>query len=315
MAKIWIKALVCSVCLVGGLYGVSNTFLTTLAFPNPSVLPLERASGWEIEPVISNHYWNVGSVSESNNLRLDYELQGIKLGYSRVTTWGRWGVYTDYYALNGGVLDAFVSNWHQFWGFPNANREFADHNQFENWVKSNGDFLTVLNDPIQGFTDVKLYIQKEWVPSDGARLGVVALVALPTGNEFDFLGTGHVLYGGGVRYSRGNIRFPWHVNGVVWSPKTGPYFSGLPTQVPYQVDMGIGIPFFKWSTTHIVSLYQAPYRNTGLSEIEDLAMVYYGLITLHYTESYALDAFIQEDLNVKGAPDFTLGLRVRAGTN
>ena len=284
----------------------TNDWLPFTPFYKPAALSLDsQKEGFSVETTVGNHY-SIKIETDDTFMHLDYEKYAFRLNYQRKLK-GTISVQTTLpiHIYSGGSLDSSISEWHQYWEFHNSNRDRAQHNQFLYRLSSHSKNIISIDSPPKGIGDVsfKFFTAKGsprrlWSP--------VAILSLPTGDHSKLLGLGKISGAVGLQTSQ-----TWKWGGsyvqAFLMPNTLPkVYKDLDSQLSYQLDTGARFSLVGGSISQSFSLYRSPLKDTGIEELDNLAVLYY--TGLHFKKDQ-LTLFFQEDLSAAGGPDFTIGIR------
>lgn len=148
---------------------------------------------WRLSMDVSNHA-DVGS-TQDESVTLDGESYRITLA-ARQPLNDRLALGIDVPIVRhaGGILDAPIENWHEFWGLSNSKRS-GPRDQLAFRYDSTGGGNFFLDAPAGGIGDIQLFgslLLGDKHRSAGRRAGLRAGIKLPTGDADRLLGSGAV---------------------------------------------------------------------------------------------------------------------------
>lgn len=166
-----------------GVYGIS-------AMQSTVVLAPDRHAFSAIFDAVS-HFTDARRQSEF--IRIDGETYRLALRYSRGMQ-NRWEIGTEVPLLShrGGVMDGFISNWHDFFGLPSLGRDRVVDNQLQFLYSRDG--LTQINvqSSTTGLGDILLFAGKTVRREDDHSVTVRGQLKLPTGDANRLMGSGGI---------------------------------------------------------------------------------------------------------------------------
>lgn len=320
-------------------------FLVTVIFLINSV-PLYAASGRPLEPFYTRNLAPIvqifglpategGVLAESGKLsvRLVAEVAshytkdtsaGERVLFdgetSRVTTSLRYGLNDNWeigidvplVSHDGGVLDAFIEGWHDFFGLPQGDRDKATRGQLHYFYGREGEPPALdYSGSGGGIGDIafSLGYRLAGLPSDSGRsLALRTGIKLPTGNSNRLRGSGgtdvHLRLAG----TDAQTLKDWNLTlfasaGVLWLEQ-GDVLSAQQRRW-----VGFGSAGFGWAPLSWLDLkiqldgHSSFYRNSRLAQIDSPSLQLSLGGTLHLTERVRLDLAVVEDIIVATAPD------------
>lgn len=141
-------------------------------------------AGWTMQIDLTNEFVLEANANES--IRLDGESLIIRLHrVAQMSADWQLGIVLPVIAQGGGFLDGTISDWHEFFGLPNAGRERRPEDEFVYRYERDGVVLMDETDPREGLGDLQVW--------SGHALGsaTAKLAAkLPTGADGHLLGSG-----------------------------------------------------------------------------------------------------------------------------
>lgn len=260
--------------------------------------------------------------TDSEQLLFDGEttraLLSVKTGVSRDM---ELEIQLPYLSHDGGFLDSFIINWHDFFGLPQNGRDLAPRDQLEYAYQKNGETLLDLQEPASGVGDVQLILgvrlDQQWLPKQN-NLAFKTAIKLPTGDAARL--TGNEAYALSAWLS-GDMHTDWfgwqgltYLNlGAMWLEQ-GEVLSEQQRSWVWFGGIGSGVKV----SDHVVLQAQLDthsqfYQYSSLVEIDSYALQLTLGGNIQFNKQWDLDIGVVEDLVVHASPDviFHLGLNGR----
>lgn len=150
----------------------------------------------------SNLFEQGASAKTGVALDLDMELfrPSFTLQWGFLPQW-EMGIELPFLHFEGGFLDEFIQDYHDFFGFPNAGREFVPNGRFAYVVSQNGLPLYAVGTVPFRPSDIVLHVKRQFLTEEGAMpaLAGTFYLKLPTGSKSH--GTGSGMLDAGVNVS------------------------------------------------------------------------------------------------------------------
>lgn len=208
-----------------------------------------------------------------------------------------------------GFMDGFISDWHDFFGLPNGDRDELQYDQLNYLYYREGKENLNLADETNGFGDLRLQLAWQFKFTDQSAFTLQTQLKAPTGNankltgseawdlslalsaQRDFpLGKGQGALWGGFGVS-------WLGDGEVLEDEVEDYAaSGW---------MGAGWVPLNWLALKLQIDSHTALYDSNLTELGDPAVILTMGGTLALGEKTLLDIGVGEDLNVNASPDIT----------
>ena len=164
-----------------GIYGISAMQASNIVAPNQSSfsLILDAAS----------HFTDARNQSEF--IRIDGETYRLALRFGRGLG-DRWEIGTEIPLLShrGGVLDGFISDWHDTFGLPTLGRDRVADNQLQFLYIRDDRERVNLKSSTTGLGDVLLFAGKGVRQTKTVDVTVRGQLKLPTGDSNRLMGSG-----------------------------------------------------------------------------------------------------------------------------
>ncbi|MEM9304321.1 MAG: DUF3187 family protein [Pseudomonadota bacterium] len=219
-----------------------------------------------------------------------------------------------YLRHEGGNLDGFIENWHDFWGLPDGDRDLFPRDQLDYRYAGPGGSFALPGDG-GGIGDIGIAVG--WTPGGmGPGWALRGGVELPTGAADRLTGSGGTAAWASIHRRTppwgADEQFVAHLSGGVSYGETGDVLPGLRNRW-----IGFGSATVSWLAWQNLALkaqldvHSAPYES-ALKELGGSVQLVFGL-SWRIGSSATLDLSLAEDLYVDTAPDvvFQAGLRWR----
>ncbi len=218
-------------------------------------------------------------------------------------------------SMNRGVLDGFLEDYHQAFGFPNSNRESRPKNAFAYALKKEGHAWFRADSGGLHLSDslisAKLFLMDEKAGPLPTALSLSYRLKLPTGDEGKGFGSGAFDHGLSLNSLFRVGSFVFYLTPSITflsDPKT----SGADISVNDLFGMLAGGEYiFSDALSLLAQLnyYTSPFGDTGIRQLDDdtLSLEMGGVYRL--TPSLSLEFAFCEDLT-HSAPDFNLHTRL-----
>lgn len=263
---------------------------------------------------VANLYTSDASASEE--LEYDGETHRLTLRYRRGIGSG-WQVGADlpFVAHDGGFLDGFIYNWHDFFGLPQHGRERSDDGLLAITYARDGATRIDLRTRQSGVGDLRLLAGYPLSsPGDRMTTAAHASLSLPTGDAGSLLGSGAVEL---ALWGSGRISFGPHADwaaygsaGALWMDQ-GEVLPELQRSLAGFASLGLGWRPADWITLQLqLDGHTALYDDTELSPLGPALQFTMGG-SLRLAPRLRLDLAVVEDATIGRAPDIGLHLNLR----
>jgi hypothetical protein len=178
----------------------SNAYPLLLPFLSLEPTRAQSLAPGELHLILSTTYGNVSHM-DPNFLYpdllvyIDMEVARTNIGFDvglpeNITLGARLSLVEEF----GGFFDDVIQAYHNFFHFPNGDREKYPNNQYRFQLIRNSTAMVDMQDPGFGLGD--LYLTGKWtafsVPAAGRWLALEAAVKLPTGSTERYLSNGGI---------------------------------------------------------------------------------------------------------------------------
>lgn len=225
------------------------------------------------------------------------------------------GISFNYLSHSGGGLDNLISDWHDFFGLPNGDRDIQGIHELLYYVEEDGQALLNYTEHQQGFGDVRFHSGYRLSEVEETASALRASIKLPTGDANRLTGSGSVDLTLSYHYSQKNAfgdGGPW-----TWHASAGLLYAGqgeiLETLQRHWVVFGSST--LSWNNEHIALKlqfdYHSPLYNSNNSNVDDhaLQVVFGGTVKID-RRNY-IDIAVTEDIQVRQSPDIVFILSYR----
>lgn len=213
-----------------------------------------------------------------------------------------------------GFMDSFISDWHDFFGLPNGDRDDLKNDQLDYLYLRKGKEHLALQNETDGFGDLRLQIAWQFKATEKSAYTLRTQVKAPTGDgdkltgseawdlslalsaQRDFsLDKGQASLWGGFGVS-------WLGDGDVLKDEVEDYAANG--------WVGAGWAPLNWLALKLQLDSHTALYDSNLTELGDPAIMLTLGGTLALNEKTLLDIGVGEDLNVNASPDVTFHLRL-----
>lgn len=274
-----------------------------------------KQSQWSLLGSVANTFTTSQSSLERITLDNESLLIQASLRYAINNRW-QLGVELPWVNHSGGAFDAFIENWHNFFGLPNGGREFSPQDILNISYTKNGVNLIDIDNSQQGISDIRL--QADWLISTSEKhsLSLQSQLKLPTGDSSALTGSGATDISLALAYQRptNNYHLSWQVSGgLLWITDSDILAEQL-NNVIWTSSATMGWNWTKWLQFKMqIDIHSAIYES-DLRELGDAS----GQLTFGFdvkpSPKLAIELSLSEDVFIERSPDvvFRLGFRYNA---
>jgi hypothetical protein len=135
---------------------------------------------------------SIETITERERVTLDGETYRVALSWKRGIGDGwQLGVELPYLSHRGGGLDSLIENWHDLFGFSNADRDDWKQNRLRYLYIKDGTVQVNITENVAGLGDLQLLLSRGFDVSDEEIMASLHVgLKLPTGDEASLLGSG-----------------------------------------------------------------------------------------------------------------------------
>lgn len=213
-----------------------------------------------------------------------------------------------------GVMDGFINDWHDFFGFPNGDRDTLKNDQLDYLYTRDGEERLRRQDEVDGVGDLRLQLAWQFKRTDQSAFTLQAQAKAPTGDahkltgseawdlslalssQRDFpLGDGRGALWGGVGVS-------WLGDGEVLAEDVEDFAANG--------WLGAGWSPLEWLALKVQIDSHSALYDSDLGELGEPAVILTMGGALALGENTLLEIGVGEDLNVNASPDVTFHLNL-----
>ena len=153
--------------------------------------------------------------NKTYNLNMDMELWRVDWLFTYGLLPGMdVGLDLPFLHMNGGFMDAFIQDYHHFFGFPNGGRNFIPNGIFNDRLSENGSPKYLVGPQDLNLGDITVFI-KNLVTDEGEKMPAVAWrfgFKIPTGDQRKGMGSGNPGFGFGLAAEKSIQRVHGYLN-------------------------------------------------------------------------------------------------------
>jgi hypothetical protein len=226
------------------------------------------------------------------------------------------GLDIPYLSHDGGSLDGFIDDWHDFWGLPDGDRPDFPQDQLRYVYQRDGEVLANVTRSAGGLGDISLNLAYQLPSSELRQWALRTAIKLPTGDADDLLGSGSTDISFGIGLTDQsllqNYNLTWHASsGLLWMG------SGEVLDELREDWVVYGSSTLSWMVSESLSLKlqldaHSTFYDSALTELgsHSAQLMIGGAIRLG--ERWVLDLAVSEDVAVDTAPDVVFYVSIKA---
>ncbi len=271
------------------------------------------ATDFQIE--LSNSFTEDSKGNESIFIDGESYRSNIRLRYG-VSDALELGMDVAYLSHDGGNLDGFIDDWHDFWRLPDGDRPKFPQDQLRYSYQRNGEVLADVTRSSDGLADISFSMAYQLSATASRQWAVRSAVKLPTGDADSLQGSESTDVSLGLHVSdqgllqNHNIRLHGSA-GVLWMSDGDVLDKQREDWVFY------GSSTLSWLATPSVSLKlqldaHSAFYDSRLTELgnNSAQLIFGGAIRLN--EKWVIDLALSEDIAVDTAPDVVFHINIKA---
>jgi hypothetical protein len=219
---------------------------------------------------------------------------------------------------SGGFLDSFISDWHDFFGLPEGDRDDLKNDQLDYRYSRNGEERLRLQDKTDSLGDLRLKLAWQFATTAQSAFTLQAQVKAPTGDADKLTGSEawdvSLAISAQRNFSLGNGHGESKGRGALWGG-FGVSWLGDGEVLEEDVEdfaasgwVGAGWSPLDWLSLKVQIDSHTALYDSDLRELGDPAVILTMGGTLGLGEKTFLDVGVGEDLNVNASPDITFHL-------
>lgn len=224
------------------------------------------------------------------------------------------GLDLPYIHHSAGFLDSFISDWHDFFGLPNGDRNKLPDDQLSYFYKDEKEEFNVYREE-GGFGDLRANLVYELFAEKNISCAMQFSIKAPTGNAEKL--TGSEAWDTSVALMTQYEDSLSSGSYSVWAGVAGNYLGNgkvLEDRVKHWVAngwLGGGWSPYHWLGLKIQFDSHSSLYDSNLKELGDPALIMTLGGSLALTEKTILDLAFSEDLNVEVSPDIAFHLSLK----
>lgn len=213
---------------------------------------------------------------------------------------------------SAGFLDAFVTGWHQFFGFPNGGRAKRAEGEYAMHADVNGQRVFELDRDRPSLGDLPVLVTQRLLREEdaGFALDLRGGLELPTGSESRGVGNGGVDWGGGALVQKSIDRFTFSAAAYFVDAATSSAFerAGIRTTDPRYLQAGLECRWNEWvSIVGGLRSSRPATSGIGIEEVDGRVLdLDLGFVFDDPQTDRRVVLGITEDLISESGPDFTV---------
>ncbi len=214
---------------------------------------------------------------------------------------------------DGGELDEWIEDWHDFWGLPDGDRDEAPRDLIDFSYSGPGANFALRED-VDGWGDIKLALVKTLWQSDAAAISARAGVKFGTGDEEALIGSGSEDYYLSFNFTgshRSDLPRVWHGQLGYLRAGDADLLGSIQEQDLWFA--GVGFEWLTWQQLHLKLQVDshAALADSTLTQMGDSAVQITAGLSWLFAPGWEAEFSFSEDIAVDTAPDFVLQLGVR----
>jgi hypothetical protein len=292
-------------------------FKQIFGLPSLDNSPLQEAGRYRVGLIynISNTYNTRTKVNEQIATDVETSRASLVAYYALTDNW-QFGVEVPYVEHDGGFLDDFIYDWHDFFRMPQNNRNKNNSDQIRISYLNNEGASFDISESKSGLGDIRLnaLYTKPW---NNRNLIFSTELKLPTGDYDKLTGSGSADISVGLTindpYSLAKYKITFYggLAGVFLGDIDGE-ISVLQNNFALVGRAGVG-----WQAAKVIQLKlqldaQSALYDSDIKELGDPTLQLLMGGSLVFTDDVYLDIFVAEDINTTTAPDIAFQLALVA---
>ena len=269
-------------------------------------------SGWQYSH--STFITNTFQVEASNNETLVIDVENYRYDFTLVYQKNAWRIGTKipFIFNQGGSLDSFIEDWHDFFGLPEGGRNANPNDKLNIVYIKNGQTIFLQNKAENDVGDIEVSLSYQLVADEGQSTELSLGIELPTGSVETNSGNEATDIAIWLSHKRAESDLT-DVYGLIGYSHLGKggQLAGQLNRGAWVAQLGAEHRF----TTNIAGIVQldmhsALITNSALKAFGNSLQMQVGLQFQKLINSHNLDLFFSEDVLPGSAPDITFGARL-----
>ncbi|MCH7881049.1 MAG: DUF3187 family protein [Proteobacteria bacterium] len=217
-----------------------------------------------------------------------------------------------FFSTRSGMLDSFIEDWHDFFGFPQNGRNLVPNDQLNISYTQNGEVIYQQLRSSDGLGDIALSLSYALAGDDKGATEISFTVDLPAGSSADNTGNDVTDLALWLRKTRA-VTTQSSLFGLIGMSrlgKGGQLADRLERQV-WVAQFGLDHAFNSTVSGILqLDMHSRMVKNSALTALGNSIQVQLGLTFKQLLENHDLSLFFSEDILVGSAPDITFGLQL-----
>ena len=285
-----------------------------MSFPAPrTAVVLEKGSNMILlNTSLANHF--VIQESENERLFLDGQTTKITMEWRRsLTDKLDVSLSIPMISQNNGFLDSEISNWHNFWGLPDGDRQYFQNDELSYSYQTpsiNLDFSS----PRAGVGDIALFSNYLAYSGPVLKASFSSGIMFSSGESDSFLGVGSEQ----ISFAAHLSGFDQNINGFEWNLHAGYTYSTsdwFAMKNTERLRWFSGVSLTKKISERFSALIQldAHHRlaNNAIKPLDRLAAILSLGLRYKVSDKWIFDISFSEDIKVESAPDIAFNGTLR----
>ncbi len=297
---------------------VTNTTpVAVIAAPpvaEPARLLDAAVSEWSLVTDWSSHA--TVSTTASEEIVLDGETFALTARWRRGAGRWQWGAEIGYVFQGGGVLDNFIDEYHDLFGFPEGDRPVLESDRLDYVYRRDGVTLLDVSGSRDGVTDLRLGAAWQAHRDPSSAVALRASLKLPTGDSDDLAGSGGIDISLSVDASRRVSVRSWTPQlygglGIILSDDGDVLSSQRNNEIVF-AHAGVAWPVNDAITLNLQFDAHSAYYDSALPELGNALQIGLGGLW-RIAADWDLEIAVVEDISTHSSPDviFHFDLRHR----
>lgn len=248
------------------------------------------------------------------NIMLRHGLKKRVLGVKGIEI----GIDIPYITHSRGILDRFIINWHDAFGFSNSERDPFQNNQLRYEYSRNGITQLRIVDTTNSIGDIRLSAAWQLRCKNSPEQHCTALRAglkLPTGKPSRLSGSGSADFSLALTHSRTHQRYTFHYGGGLLLNGRNDLLHQQQKHAVGFVSVGLNYQTqrYSWMTLKVQLDGHSAFYNSALNNLGSNSLQINMGGTIQFSNKVALDISVLEDIITSTIPDvaFHFALRIQ----
>ena len=268
--------------------------------------------GWQYS--YSLFITNTFQTESINNETLVIDAESYRLEFAIAYQRNDWRIKTKIPLISnqGGSLDGLIEGWHDFFGFPDGERNLNPNDQLNIEYINNGQTVFLQNTKHNDIGDIEVSLSYHLAGDENRSTELSVGIELPTGSIETNSGNEAVDLALWLTHQRAATDFTTLYGLIAYSRLgTGGQLGGQLNAGTWVAQLGAEHDF-NANITGILQfdMHSALIKDSELKAFGNSLQVQVGLKFRNWIENHNLDLFFSEDIYSGSAPDITFGIRL-----